>query len=68
MSSHTGHPDDIALEREIESARTQFLMSQDAHARRHAWQHLKQLLAQRSRREVQMRETVLRRHPARSFT
>lgn len=60
MSSYSKHPDDEALERWIEQERFAFLAATTMHDRRRAWQSLKDLLAQRSRREIAAREAAMR--------
>jgi len=60
VSSHSGHPDDVAHERALEAAALELITAATPNKRRAAWQLMKQLHAQRSQREVAARERAMR--------
>jgi len=60
VSSYTGHPDDVALERQIEAAALELITASTPAKRRAAWDLMKRLHAKRSPREIAAREQHIR--------
>lgn len=59
MKCRSGHPDDEALEQRIDAAATELMHARNRNARAEAWELLKALHAQRSRREIAAREASI---------
>lgn len=59
MSSYSKHPDDVAHERALDAAALELITAATPEKRRAAWALMKQLHAQRSRREIQAREAAM---------
>lgn len=60
MKSRSGHPDDEALEQRIATAAIELMHAHNRNARAEAWELLRALHAQRSRREIAAREAAMR--------
>lgn len=60
MKSRSGHPDDEALEQRIAAVALELMHAYGRNARSEAWELLKALHAQRSRREIAAREASMR--------